>query len=183
MTQKVPASQTVEGLTAAAITAQVAAAQAAASVKLSGDVVQVVYARTGAVGTTATVMPFDDTVPQITEGSEFLTLAITPINATNKLLIQVVFNGSCSTASYITAALFQDATATALVSASKSGAAGTYEQVVINHLADAGTTSATTIRLRAGQHTAGTMTMNGDGGARRLGGSMATTITITEIKA
>lgn len=68
MTQKVPASQTVEGLTAAAVTAQVAAAQAAASVKLSGDVVQVVYARTGAVGTTTTVMPFNDTIPQITGG-------------------------------------------------------------------------------------------------------------------
>lgn len=34
-----------------------------------------------------------------------------------------------------------------------------------------------------GQHTAGTMTFNGDGGARRLGGVMASSITITEVKA
>lgn len=183
MTQKVPATMTSEGLTVAGVAATAAAAALAGNVKLAGDVVQVVAARTGAVGTTSTVMPFDDTVPQITEGAEFLTASITPTSATNKLLIQAVFNGSCSTTSYITAALFQDATATALVAASKYGASGTYEQVVLSVLVDAGTTSATTIRLRAGQHTAGTMTMNGDGGARRLGGSMATTITITEIKA
>lgn len=154
----------------------------AAGSKMVGDVVQVAYARTGAVATTTTVMPFDDTVPQITEGAEFLTASITPASATNKLLIEAVFNGSCSTTSYITVGLFQDATASALVAASKYGTNGSYEQVVLSCLVDAGTTSATTIRLRAGQHTAGTLTMNGDGGARRLGGAMATTLTITEIK-
>lgn len=82
-----------------------AAARAAGDVKLSGDTVQVVNTQTGAVSTTTTVMPFDDTIPQIT------------------------------------------------------------------------------FRVRAGQHTAGTLTMNGDGGARRLGGILFSSITITEYKA
>jgi len=182
MTQKVPASQTVEGLTAAGITAQIAAAQAAASVKLAGDVVQVVGAQTGAVATTTTIMPFDDTIPQITEGAEFLTRSITPTSATSKLRIDVVLNASCSVISYITVGIFRDATATALAASSKYGVAGSYEQVVMSFLVDAGSTSATTFRLRAGMHTAGTLTVNGDGGARRLGGAMSTTMTVTEIK-
>ena len=33
----------------------------------------------------------DDTIPQKTEGDEYMTLAITPASATNKLLIEVVF--------------------------------------------------------------------------------------------
>jgi hypothetical protein len=166
----------------AAIAAE-AASRVAGDVKLVGDVVQVVHAQTGAVATTTTVMPFDDTIPQITEGAEFLTRTITPSSATSKLRIDVVFNGSCSTTSYITVGIFRDSTANALAAASKYGVNGSYEQVVLSCLVDAGSTSATTFRVRAGQHTGGTLTMNGDGGARRLGGAMATTITVTEIKA
>ena len=183
MTTQVPASMTTEGLTAAGVTAEIAAAVAAANVKLPGDTVQVVFAQTGAVATTTTIMPFDDTVPQITEGAEFLTRTITPTNASSKLLVEVTINGSCSTTSYITAAIFRDSTESALAAASKYGTNGTYEQVVLSCLVDAGSTSATTFRVRAGQHTAGTLTVNGDGGVRRLGGSMATTIKVTEIKA
>lgn len=149
----------------------------------AGASVQTVMAQTGAVATTTTVMPFDDTIPQITEGAEFLTRTITPTSATSKLRIDIVLNGSCSTTSYITVGLFRDSTATALAAASKYGVSGSYEQVVLSCLVDAGSTSATTFRVRAGQHTAGTLTVNGDGGARRLGGAMATTITVTEILA
>lgn len=153
------------------------------NVKLAGDVVQVAFAQTGAVATTTTVMPFDDTIPQITEGAEFLTRSITPTSATSKLLVEVVLNGSCSTTSYITVGIFRDSTASALATASKYGVANSYEQVVLSCIVDAGSTSATTFRVRAGQHTAGTLTVNGDGGARRLGGAMATTIKVTEILA
>lgn len=183
MTQKVPATMTTEGLTAAGVTAQVAAAQAAASVKLAGDVVQVVNTQTGAVLTTATIMPFDDTIPQITEGGEFLTRAITPTSASNVLKIDVLLNASPGNLGYVTAALFQDATAGALAVGAHYEGASTYCQVAFTYFMAAGTTSATTFRVRAGQHVAGTLTINGDGGARRLGGVLMSSITITEIKA
>ena len=170
---------TAENLTAAGQ----AAAILAGNVKLAGDLVQIAHTATGNVQTTTTIMPFDDTVPQITEGAEVLTCAITPTSATSKLRIDIVLNGSCSTTSYITVGLFRDSTATALAAASKYGVAGSYEQVVFSRLVDAGSTALTTFRVRAGMHTTGTLTVNGDGGARRLGGSMATTITVTEIKA
>jgi len=151
--------------------------------RLSGSTVQVQSTQSGAVATTTTIMPFDDTVCQITEGSEFLTRAITPTNAANKLRIEVVFNASMSGVSYATVALFQDAAANALACGSKYGLNGSYEQVCFSHTMTAGTTSPITFRVRAGMHMAGTLTMNGDGGARRLGGILFSSITVTEIAA
>lgn len=151
--------------------------------KLSGDVVQIVNTQTGAVGTTATIMPFDDTICQITEGGEFMTRSITPVSASNILKIDVLFNGSPNAVSYVTAALFQDANASALACGTHYEASGTYCQVAFTFFMTAGTASATTFRVRAGQHVAGTLTMNGDSGARRLGGILFSSITITEIKA
>lgn len=160
-----------------------AEARAAGDVKLTGDVVQVVNTQIGAVATTTTVMPFDDTIPQITEGGEFFTRTITPASASNKLRIDVVFNGSPNAASYVTVALFKNADADALAVGSHYAGNGDYAQTVFTHFMDAGTTSEITFRVRAGQHTAGTLTMNGDGGARRLGGILFSSITITEYKA
>lgn len=117
---------------------------------LSGATVQTQNTQTGAVGTTTTIMPFDDTVPQITEGSEFMTCAITPTNAANKLRIDVVFNGSPSATSYVTVALFQDARANALAVGSNYAAAGIYVQTVFTFFMTAGTTNPITFRVRAG---------------------------------
>ena len=45
----------------------------------------------------------------------------------------------------------------------------------------AGTASETTFKVRVGFNASGTTTFNGSGGARRLGGNFASSITITEI--
>ena len=50
--------------------------------------VQVVNTETGAVATGTTNAVADNTIPQNTEGDEYMTLAITPTNTNNKLLIQ-----------------------------------------------------------------------------------------------
>ena len=74
-----------------------------------GKVVQIVNVQDGAVATTTTAIPLDDTIPQNTEGGEFMTLAITPTSATSKLRIDVVGNGSCTdSAATIIFPLFQD---------------------------------------------------------------------------
>jgi hypothetical protein len=52
-----------------------------------GRVVQIVNSQTGAMASGNTAIPDDDTIPQITEGTEFLTLAITPQSVTNKLML------------------------------------------------------------------------------------------------
>lgn len=176
MTLKVPNAQ---------LAADVATAMSAANVKLTGDVVQQVNTQVSAVSTGTTTIPLDDTIPQITEGTEFMTLAITPTSASNILHIDVVFNGSNSTgAGTLIVALFQGATADALACAAQVMAnSSVLTHVRFSHRLTAGSTSATTFRVRAGFSTAATVTFNGATGARLFGGTMASSITITELKA
>ena len=149
-----------------------------------GNVIQVVSYQTGAVATGTTLIPLDDTIPQNTEGNEYMTLAITPTNANNKLFIQVVFNGTSSALNTLTVALFQDTTANALASSwTTVTASGYVESLCLSHYMTAGTISSTTFKTRAGCNLAGTTTFNGIGGARYLGGVLASSMTITEIAA
>jgi len=149
-----------------------------------GSVVQSVSTVTGEVATGTTVMPFDDTIPQNTEGIEFMTQAITPNNASNKLRIEVVFYG-CPPNDILTVALFQDSTANALAAGTlqiTSGGGGAQYLVAFTYEMTAGTANSTTFKVRAGGSGAGTTTFNGIASARKLGGVMASSITITEIK-
>lgn len=149
----------------------------------SSVVVQAVHTQTGAVATGTTVMPLDDTIPQNTEGDEYMTRAITPTSATNKLVIEVVWIGAASiTSGNIGVALFQDTTAGALAaSIGVSSVANDMIAVPLRHEMVAGTTSSTTFKIRAGIHSAGTVTFNGRSAGRIFGGVMASSIRITEI--
>ena len=155
-----------------------------ATIGLSVGVYQTVSYQTGALATGTTVIPADDTIPQITEGDEYMTLAITPKSATSKLIIDVTFNGAhSSTSTPCTAvALFQDSTANALAASFAQVSGGDIRfNVRFSHTMTSGSTSARTYRVRAGAHVAGTLTFNGGGGARTYGGVMASSITIQEV--
>ncbi len=149
----------------------------------SGVVVQVKNVQTGAVATGSTAIPHDDTIPQNTEGNEFMTLAITPTSSSNVLQIDVVAFVTIGLASrWIIGALFQDSTANALAagqSFSDTSTAG--HPMAFRHYMVAGTTSSTTFKLRVGSSGADVVTFNGQSAARKFGGVMASSITITEI--
>lgn len=150
----------------------------------AGFVVQVVNVQSGAVATGTTVIPNDDTIPQNTEGNEVMTLAITPKSATNKLKIDVVVNMGSGATGNLIAALFQDTTANALAAqAVYTGSTNASVMLSFTHYMTAGTASATTFKVRIGCNNAGTVTFNGYSAARYMGGVMASSITITEIKA
>lgn len=153
------------------------------STTLDGRIVQIVNTETGAVATGSTTIPADDTIPQITEGTEFMTLAITPVSTTNKLLIEVKIQLACATTGRVlTAALFQDSTANALaVGVQESNIASGLYQISFSYYMIAGTTISTTFRVRAGVQTSGTVTINGAAGNRLYGGVLVSSITITEI--
>lgn len=145
---------------------------------------QFVNTQTGTVATGTTTIPFDNTIPQNTEGTEFMTLAITPTNTNNILFIQVDIICSYSIANTMTAALFQDTTANALAAASEYQTTATgITTISFNHRIVAGTTSATTFKVRAGGETAGTMTFNGISGNQFMGGVFTSSISITEFAA
>lgn len=143
---------------------------------------QTVQNQTGAVATGTTLIPFDDTIPQITEGIEVLTQAITPSTSANLLFIEVIVYASHSVASNLSIALFQDATASALASGFIRLDANTgVVALPLTHKMTAGTTSATTFRVRIGADSAGTTTLNGSSGSRIHGGVLASSIRITEL--
>jgi hypothetical protein len=151
----------------------------------SNLVLQSVNSQTGAVATGSTTIPFDDTIPQNTEGTEFLSVSITPTKSTSKLLIQVVIVLSASTGNqFLACALFQDSTANSLAVTNtyNNQATGT-SQLTLNYYMTAGTTSLTTFKVRAGGSAAGTFTLNGSSGTRYYGGVTASSINIMELNA
>lgn len=149
----------------------------------AGFPVQQVSVGYSAVATGVTTTPLDDTIPQNTEGTEFMSLAITPKSATNILVVQIVFFGSNSAASDIVLALHQDTTANALSAVAEFSSQATGRlSIPLQHRMVAGTTSSTTFKLRVGSNGAGTITMNGSSGASLFSTVTKSTITITEYK-
>ena len=151
----------------------------------AGMVVQVVATNYSAMTTGTTTTPQDDTIPQITEGTEFMTQAIVPKSATNTLIIEVkaLVGNSVATNNAI-GALHQDAIADALAvtEARIPDVNAAPAQLYLVHTMSAGTTSSTTFRFRVGHTTAGTATFNGVLGVRIFGATSKSTIKITEVK-
>lgn len=155
-----------------------------AGVPLHGAEIQVISTDTGAVATGTTTIPFDDTIPQITEGTEFMTATITPTSATSIIVIEVKAFMAASAAVRILSAIFQDATANALgAAATLSSATNCSSNHSYSIKLQAGTTSATTFRFRAGPESAATVTFNGSAGGRIFGGVMASSLRIYEVAA
>lgn len=143
---------------------------------------QVVSTTVTGVTTGSTTIPLDDTIPQNTEGDQYMSVSITPKSVTSKLVIQVTWCGTTSTVNSLIAALFQDSTANALAAAVVSPpSAGYFTIVTFTYTMTSGTTSATTFKVRAGSNGVGTTTFNGSTGARFLGGVSASSIVVTEI--
>lgn len=147
------------------------------------SIIQRVYASTAAASTTTTVMPNDDTIPQNNEGGEHLTLAITPTSASSRLRIK--YHGFCavSSVSYICSGLFVDTTANAIAAGLYDGSgSNTVKNIMLEHELVAGGTSERTYKVRVGPSGADTLTFNGFGGARKMGGVLISYLSIDEIK-
>lgn len=129
-----------------------------------------------------TVIPKDDSIPQNTEGEEVITVTITPTSATNRLRIECnIPFVSGSAAIDAAAALFQDSTANALaVTGTTTGAVSQHGALNLVHEMAAGTTSATTFKVRVGP-TGNTLYLNGYA-SRLYGGVCAVRLRVIEIK-
>lgn len=148
----------------------------------SGTIVQRVSNTSTTRGQSTTVLPIDGTIPQNTEGDEFLTVAITPKNSSNILRITVT-SGLIDSSGAIAwcGALFQDTTANALTAVGYNiQAAARYETMALHYQMTAGTTSSTTFKFRYGPASAGTATINGSNGSATPFGS-AKIMTIIEV--
>ncbi len=152
----------------------------------TGKIVQVVNTLSTANTPTAALIPFDNTIPQKTEGTELFTCAITPTSATNKLLIEISLQVTQinATGTAIIAALFQDTTANALAAGYIPATVNLGGRLTFDHYMTSGTTSATTFKVNGGSDVAGSpgVRLNGDlAGAAVFNGTCVSSITITEI--
>lgn len=147
----------------------------------AGSCVQIATTGFSAVATGTTVMPIDDTIPQSGEGDQYMTQAITPRSASNRLVIDAIWWGANTSAASIAVALFQDSTANALSAVMSAPAGVNYNQCIpLRYTMLAGTTSSTTFKIRAGSSSAGTTTFNGVAGGRFFGAIDKSSITIRE---
>jgi hypothetical protein len=82
----------------------------------AGKVVNYWVATTTTTGSTTNILPIDDTVPQSSEGAEFMTVSVTPSSASNKLKVTVSGFYRVSGASFVGCALFVGSAASASAS-------------------------------------------------------------------
>lgn len=140
---------------------------------------QLVSTSTSAQIVTGTAIPNDDTIPQNTEGTEILTLAITPKSASSNLLIIFSTSGTPTASSSCVVALFVDSTADALAAQylGRLSSGNSYGSTIC-YTTSSGSTSARTYKIRIG---GGTFRVNAGSSSRKFGGTASTYLIIAEI--
>ena len=151
-------------------------------VPLPGSVVQIAQNYTGAVATGTTLIPNDDTIPQNTEGDQYMSQAITPSSAAHVLEVEAYSAIIAhSVIARTTGAIFQDSTANALMAAQNAvETAARGAALMVKTALVAATTSSTTFKYRQGANAAGTTTFNGSAGARLMGGVAGSYMKVVE---
>lgn len=119
----------------------------------SATTVQTVTTSSQTPTSSATTIPADNTIPQNTEGTQLITLAITPKSASSILIIDFLcpLVGSSAGGTTMGFALFQDSTANALNAGTvvpDSTSRGM--SFSLRHVMTSGTTSSTTFKIRYG---------------------------------
>ena len=148
---------------------------------LRGRVLQIVETVSSAFSSGTAIIPQDDTIPQIGEGTEFMTLAITPVSASSTLSIEVNAQVSNNAGTrYSVGALFVGSTSNALAAAGCINYfGGVLSTMILRHSVASASTSARTYRFRASGN-AGTLGFNGASTARLYGGITKSSIRIVE---
>lgn len=152
------------------------------SLGATGVYQRLVKASTGS-DSTATVLPVDNTIPQIGEGKEYLVQAITTLSASSLIRVRVTALLASAGNTYAAMALFQDAVGNALqatyvgVAASALGEVATIEYVV----ASPGAGTLITYRVRFGPGAAGTGYINTNSGGVDLGARCKSYLVVEEI--
>ncbi len=158
-------------------------------VRRPGEVVQDVPGVLLTSGSASSNIPFDDTIPQSSEGALILTQPIVPTSALNYLEADadVVISEVTNTTDFAMAAVFRDSGVDALGASFTSGA-NLSDNLTAGRITfttprqRAGSTASTDFKLRVGC-TSGDVRWNGYGSAgRRFGGVMPSALRIREIQ-
>lgn len=149
----------------------------------TGSVIDRAYAEYTSNSNLGTI-PNDDTIPQVGEGTEVLSVSITPKSTTNRVRVRFMGFGSNTTApADLIAALFVNGGANAVRAACETVSTGDFRTfIALEYEHVPGAITAQTYSLRAGSNT-GTARLNGHSTTRFFGGAAAATLVAEEIVA
>lgn len=132
-------------------------------------------------------IPWDDTIPQSSEGYEFMTISFTPSSTTSQLLVEAGAYGYRSDTSNdgsATMALFKDSESDARAAVPQSlpigGASSVSCMFNLAYIMTSGTVSSITFKIRIGCPTAATFYFNGMNASRVYGGVGVSWIKVSE---
>jgi hypothetical protein len=146
----------------------------------------IVSATSVTLDSTATIIPYDNTVPENTEGKAFADLDITytPKKATSKLLIEVFMQAAADVGTSFVIALFVDSDQFAIAASMTSIPANFDNEANLMAIIDAGSTTARTYKVRFGSTNPSgspTVFVNQSAVGAKFGGVLSSTMTITEL--
>ena len=147
----------------------------------TGSIVDSAYGEYTSNADLTAAIPIDDTIPQVGEGTQIISLGITVDSASNKVRGRFSAAGTVNTSAVMIAAVFVDGGSNAIRARSRVvNTANLREEIAFEfeHTPGAG---AHTYTIRVGPNT-GTMRLNGISSARELGGAQAATLVLEEIK-
>lgn len=150
----------------------------------SGVIVNRAYGSYSTSTSLSTVIPSDDTIPQVGEGTQIISVTITPKATTN--IIRARFQCLASTitsADTVVAALFRNGGANAIATGATTTPSAGYQTPVVFEFEDSpGSTSLQTYTVRMGAGVYATY-VNGTNAGRFWGGSAHATLILEEIVA
>lgn len=153
------------------------------TVPLPGHVVQIGHQMFPLLNTGTTIMPSDDTIPQRSEGDEYMTVTLSAISGANVGVLECHLNLSSSAAGTLTTAIFSNSTTDAFAAtANVSESPGRMFQQTIRFARLLGRLTPIVVSVRAGNSAPGTTTFNGVNGARLYGGSYSSYIQFMELQ-
>ncbi|HEX5749158.1 MAG TPA: collagen-like protein [Archangium sp.] len=151
------------------------------------------YAQTSQPLSLPSTFPWNDSIPQITQGNQLLTVTLTPKTATNVLVFEGLVHWAEPTnhSDHLTIAIFQEGMSDAIATFSDGATNGyarcaadrIYPQICtqpFRFVALAGATSTRTYQLRVGLN-AGNVLINTSFNGRKHGGKLHSTFSVMEI--
>ena len=129
--------------------------------KITGDVIQQIATVTATGSSGTVVIPFDATVPLITEGNQFLYLPITTTFESNIVEVEVMGDVSNGNTGQIAGALFRATGTSAVAAVVNFGSSDEPSELYIKFSTVSGTASSITWSARFGAAAAGTTRLNG----------------------
>jgi hypothetical protein len=133
-----------------------------------------VDSETGVITCSGTI-PYDNSIPQNSEGTEILSGSFTPKSASSLLEMEIIVPATISATNMATIALFRDTTADALNAAFERFDSANMRTIILKHYMSSWGTSASTLAVRGGG-SAGTLYANGNSSGTRVGGGVLTAL-------